>query len=479
MAPILRPVILCGGSGTRLWPLSRAEYPKQFMDLAGDTLFAGTVRRGMALPHAADPLVVCNESHRFFAAGILQQLGIQADILLEPEGRNTAPAIALAALFALSSGQDPVLMVLPSDHNMQPVENLYKAVEQALPAALAGKLVTFGIRPDQPETGFGYICQGKALPGMDNVFAINKFVEKPQKDVAQQLLETGNAFWNSGMFLLKASVYLEELRRHTPSMMEAINTMWASRRKDFDFWAFDKTLCKAVPADSIDYAVMEHTQNAAVVPFEIAWNELGSWLAFYEMAPKDKANNACLGDTLLEDVQGSYIHATSRLVAALGLKDTVIVETADAVLVADKNRTQEVKNILARMKAEGRKEIQNHLKVLRPWGSYQVLALGDRFQVKRIELNPGAQISLQLHHHRAEHWVVVHGTARVTTQSAGGEIKASLYSEDESAYIPLGSVHRLENPGVIPLVLVEIQTGSYLGEDDIVRLEDNYGRVQG
>ncbi len=311
MASILRPVILCGGSGTRLWPLSRAEHPKQFMDLAGNTLFAGTVQRGMALPGAAEPIVVCNESHRFFAAGILQELGIKADILLEPVGRNTAPAIAIAALSAQAMGQDPLLMVLPSDHSMEPLANLRQAVELAIPAALAGKLVTFGIRPTHPETGFGYICQGDEVTGAQGVFRVVRFVEKPKMEVAQELLNSGNALWNSGMFLFKASTYLEELRYYIPAMMEAIMDMWASRRKDFDFWAFDKELCQAIPPDSIDYAVMEHTQNAVVVPFEILWNELGSWQAFYEMAPKDTAGNACLGDTLLEDVQGGHALGTA------------------------------------------------------------------------------------------------------------------------------------------------------------------------
>lgn len=469
---MLVPVILCGGSGTRLWPLSRSQYPKQFMELDGHSLFADTVRRAMAMPLAVKPCVVCNESQRFLAAASLQALDVKATILLEHQGRNTAPAIALAALSALSAaGQDenPVLLVLPSDHVLEPVDSFRAAVAAGLTQAEQGRLVTFGITPTAPETGYGYIRHGKALG--NNVCAVGAFEEKPSFERAQALLAEGNCSWNSGIFLFQASTFLAELERYAPAMRQAVQALWDSRTPDLDFIRFEPELCLACPADSIDYAVMEHTAMAAVVPLSANWSDLGSWDAFYQAAPKDAEANACVGDTLLEDVQGSYIHASTRLVAALGVRDLVVVETPDAVLVADRHRTQEVKNVLVRLKAAGRPETENHVKVFRPWGWYQSLALGDQFQVKRISVNPGAALSLQLHHHRSEHWVVVSGTAHVTC----GE-ESRLLHEDQSTYIPLGFVHRLENPGRIPLVIIEIQTGSYLGEDDIVRLEDVYGR---
>lgn len=470
---MLVPVILCGGSGTRLWPLSRSQYPKQFMELDGHSLFADTVCRAMAMPNAAAPCVVCNESQRFLAASSLQALAqtqdTKATILLEHQGRNTAPAIALAALSALEKDQDAVLLVLPSDHILEPVELFRDAVVAGLVQAEQGRLVTFGITPSCPETGYGYIRHGESLGGC--VCAVAAFEEKPTMERAQALLAAGQCSWNSGIFLFKAATFLDELEHHAPAMWKAVQTLWQSRTSDLDFIRFAPELCLACPADSIDYAVMEHTTKAAVVPLHATWSDLGSWDAFYQAATKDAEGNACVGDTLLEDVGNSYIHASSRLVAALGVRDLVVVETADAVLVADRSRTQEVKTVLARLKAAGRPETENHVKVFRPWGWYQSLVLGDHFQVKRISVNPGASLSLQLHHHRSEHWVVVSGTARITCGDS-----TSLLHEDQSTYIPLGCTHRLENPGRIALVIIEIQTGSYLGEDDIVRLDDVYGR---
>lgn len=464
------PVILCGGSGTRLWPLSRTEYPKQFLEIGGGSLFADTVRRAMAVPGAASPCIVCNESQRFLAAAALQAMDVPATILLEHQGRNTAPAIALAALAALEQGDgqdgDPQLLVLPSDHLIRPVEAFVRAVQEGLPCAADNRMVTFGVPPSGPETGYGYIRQGLELPHGRTVAA---FVEKPDHDRAVQLLSDGDCLWNSGIFLFRAALYLEELAAFAPAIREAVDAMWASRHRDMDFTRFDPAL--SCPAESIDYAVMEHTRRAAVVPLAAQWSDLGSWDACHAAADKDGDGNACVGDVLLEDVRDSYVHADSRLVAALGVRDLVVVETPDAVLVADRKRSQDVKNVLRRLKEAHRTETDHHAKVYRPWGSYQGLARGPRFQVKRIEVRPGAALSLQLHHHRCEHWVVVSGTAKIIRN--GKEI---LLTEDQSTYIPLGCVHRLENPGRIPLVLIEIQTGSYLGEDDIIRLEDVYGR---
>lgn len=465
----LVPVILCGGNGTRLWPLSRSEYPKQFLEIAGHSLFGDTVRRALAVPNACMPCVVCNESQRFLAAAELQNLDVKATILLEHEGRNTAPAIALAALSAMDrTAGDPLLLVLPSDHLIRPVDAFIQAIQEGMLCAAEGKLVTFGITPTRSETGFGYIRHGQKLA---HGHAVASFAEKPDAVRAAQLLAESNCSWNSGIFLFRASVFLAELARFTPTMYEAANALWASRERDFDFTRFSVALCKSCPADSIDYAVMEHTDKAAVIPLKAEWSDLGSWEACHAVAVKDEHNNSTVGDVLLEDVTNSYVHASSRLVAVLGVENLVIVETPDAMLVSDKNRSQDVKAIIAHLKKAGRKEAESHVKVFRPWGSYQALALGDRFQVKRIEVKPGAALSLQKHHHRAEHWVVVSGTAKITR----GQDEFTL-TEDQSMYIPIGTVHRLENPGRIPLVIMEIQTGSYLGEDDIIRLQDTYGR---
>jgi mannose-1-phosphate guanylyltransferase/mannose-6-phosphate isomerase len=471
MDSLIRPVILCGGSGTRLWPLSRTFHPKQFIEFpSGGTLFGQTLQRARALPGSGKPIVVCNENHRFFAAGILQELAIEADILLEPVARNTAPAIALAALAAQEADGDPAIFVMPSDHVIAPVDALNAAVQIAASAAENGAFVTFGVTPTRPETGYGYIRRGgEAWPG---VFRVERFVEKPGLEEARRLVADDRCTWNSGMFLFRAAAFLEELRRCAPAIHDACGKAWSIRSRDLDFTRVDKQSFAASPSDSIDYAVMERTRGACVVPLTADWNDLGSWRAFYENSARDPQGNARVGDVMALDSENCYLHATQRLVAALGVKDLVVVETADAVLVADWSRTQDVKQLIERLSQAGRSEADTHVKVYRPWGAYESLSFGDRFQVKRIVVNPGKVLSLQFHHHRAEHWVVVRGTAKITV---GGEVR--LLSEDQSTYIPLGDVHRMENPGRIPLEIIEVQTGAYLGEDDIVRLEDSYGRT--
>lgn len=479
------PVILSGGSGTRLWPLSRSGYPKQFMDLGGTTLFGNTVLRAAALPNAGSPMVVCNEDHRFFAAATLQHLGVQGEIILEPVARNTAPAIALAAHAALaraastSDATPPLLLVMPSDHRIEPVSDFVQAVAQGAKSAAQGALVTFGIVPTHAETGFGYIRRGAPKGNNagtatlhNNTFCVAAFEEKPTVQRATALLEAGDCYWNSGIFLFSAATFLHELERYAPDIASACAAAWAKRSVQTDFVRVDAEAFSSSPAVSVDYAVMERTTDACVVPLSSAWNDLGSWSAFYDTTPKDTDHNACVGDVTSHDATNCYLHSTHRLIAALGVENLVVVESADAVLVAHKDRSQDVKVLLDSLKQQGRSETQFHPKVYRPWGSYEVLAQGTRFQVKRIIVNPDAVLSLQLHHHRAEHWVVVSGTAKVTV---GDEVV--LLREDQSTYIPLGTVHRLKNPGKIPLEIVEIQSGSYLGEDDIVRLEDTYGRV--
>ncbi len=481
----IRPVILCGGTGTRLWPLSRSLYPKQFMDLGGHTLFRDTLRRVMALQGMLPPLILCNEEQRFLAAAQLQAFSLEqgldpGTIILEPEGRNTAPAIAAAAFAALagqvgsgrdcadSEGQEPLLLVLPSDHALQNRNDFARAVAEAAVCAEQGHLVTFGVRPAGPETGYGWLRRGEALA---QGFKVRRFVEKPCPADARAMLADGGYYWNSGMFLFRASQYLSELARYAPEMHEAVRAAWAQRRTDTDFTRLEAASFAACPADSIDYAVMEKTPLAAMVPLDAGWSDLGSWSSVYEAAPKDDAGNACIGDILAEEVSGSYLHSSGRLIAALGIRDLIIVETGDAVLVADKGRCQDVRKLVARLAAGKRPEKDTHLRVFRPWGWYETLALGERFQVKRIMVNPGASLSLQLHHHRAEHWVVVSGMGEITV----GEATVVLH-EDQSTYIPLGVRHRLANPGPSPLEIIEVQSGAYLGEDDIVRFEDHYGR---
>ncbi|MDR7067774.1 mannose-1-phosphate guanylyltransferase/mannose-6-phosphate isomerase [Pseudoxanthomonas japonensis] len=463
----LQPVLLSGGSGTRLWPLSREAYPKQFLPLAGDeTMVQATWRRVEAIADLA-PIVVANEEHRFLVAEQLRQIGAPVPaIVLEPVGRNTAPAIAAAALQAMVDGADPLLLVLPSDHVVRDVAGFQRAVREASSAAEAGALVTFGIVPDAPETGFGYI-QAEAGEGLRKV---SRFVEKPDATTAQSYLDAGGYYWNSGMFLFRASRYLEELANVRPDIVEAVRAAHASARLDGDFVRLDKDAFAACPPDSIDYAVMEKTARAMVLPIDIGWNDVGSWSALWDVAERDADGNAHHGDVIAVDSRNSYAYA-QRLVALVGVDDIVVVETDDAVLVARKDRVQDVKQVVARLKEEQRSQAVLHREVHRPWGSYDSVDNGGRHQVKRIKVKPGAALSLQMHHHRAEHWIVVSGTAKVTR---GDEIL--LLSENESTYIPLGVKHRLENPGKVPLELIEVQSGSYLGEDDIVRFEDVYGR---
>ena len=465
----LQPVLLSGGSGTRLWPLSREAYPKQFLPLAGDdTMVQATWRRVEALADLA-PIVVANEEHRFLVAEQLRQVGAPVPaILLEPVGRNTAPAIAAAALQAMAGGADPLLLVLPSDHVVRDVAGFQRAVREASSAAEAGALVTFGIVPDAPETGFGYI-QAEAGDGLRQVL---RFVEKPDAATARSYLDAGGYYWNSGMFLFRASRYLEELARFRPDIVDAVRAAHAAARHDGDFVRLDKDAFSACPSDSIDYAVMEKTADAMVLPVDIGWNDVGSWSALWDVAERDADGNAHHGDVIAVDSRNSYAYA-QRLVALEGVDDIVVVETDDAVLVARKDKVQEVKQVVARLKQEQRSQAVLHREVHRPWGSYDSVDNGGRHQVKRIKVKPGAALSLQMHHHRAEHWIVVSGTAKVTR---GDE--TLLLSENESTYIPLGVKHRLENPGKVPLELIEVQSGSYLGEDDIVRFEDVYGRSQ-
>ena len=463
----LQPVLLSGGSGTRLWPLSREAYPKQFLALAGDdTMLQATWRRVADLADAA-PIVVAGEEHRFLVAEQLRQVGAPTPaILLEPIGRNTAPAIAAAALQALRDGEDPLLLVLPSDHVVRDADAFRAAVRAAMPAAEQGALVTFGIMPDAPETGFGYI-EAERGEGVQRVL---RFVEKPDAVTAQTYLDAGGYYWNSGMFLLRASRYLEELRKFRADIVGGAQAAFDAAQRDGDFIRLDKAAFAACPADSIDYAVMEKTGAAMVLPVDIGWNDVGSWSALWEVSEQDGDGNAHHGDVISIDSRNSYAYAR-RMVALVGVDDLVVVETDDAVLVARKDRVQQVKDVVARLKAEQRTQAALHREVHRPWGSYDSIDMAEGFQVKRIKVKPGARLSLQSHTRRAEHWIVVRGTARVTRDNDVFELFAN-----QSTYIPIGAKHRLENPGTEMLELIEVQSGDYLGEDDIVRYEDVYGR---
>ena len=463
----LQPVLLSGGSGTRLWPLSREAYPKQFLALAGDdTMLQATWRRVADLADAA-PIVVAGEEHRFLVAEQLRQVGAPTPaILLEPIGRNTAPAIAAAALQALRDGEDPLLLVLPSDHVVRDADAFRAAVRAAMPAAEQGALVTFGIMPDAPETGFGYI-EAERGEGVQRVL---RFVEKPDAVTAQTYLDAGGYYWNSGMFLLRASRYLEELRKFRADIVGGAQAAFDAAQRDGDFIRLDKAAFAACPADSIDYAVMEKTDAAMVLPVDIGWNDVGSWSALWEVSEQDGDGNAHHGDVISIDSRNSYAYAR-RMVALVGVDDLVVVETDDAVLVARKDRVQQVKDVVARLKAQQRTQAALHREVHRPWGSYDSIDMAEGFQVKRIKVKPGARLSLQSHTRRAEHWIVVRGTARVTRDNDVFELFAN-----QSTYIPIGAKHRLENPGTEMLELIEVQSGDYLGEDDIVRYEDVYGR---
>ncbi|MFC3716973.1 mannose-1-phosphate guanylyltransferase/mannose-6-phosphate isomerase [Luteimonas soli] len=469
----LLPVLLSGGSGTRLWPLSREAYPKQFLPLAGEhTMLQDTWQRVAGLAAGAAPIVVANEEHRFLAAEQLRQVGVEhAAILLEPVGRNTAPAIAAAALQASAQGEDPLLLVLPSDHVVRDASAFREAVRAAAPAAGEGALVTFGIVPESAETGFGYI-QSEAVQSGDTagVRRVLRFVEKPDAATAQQYLDAGGYYWNSGMFMFRASRYLAELERFRPDILAAVRAAFDAAQRDGDFIRLDKAAFAASPSDSIDYAVMEKTDRAMVLPVDIGWNDVGSWSALWDVSEQDGDGNARHGDVIAVDSHNSYAYAR-RLVALVGVDDLVVVETDDAVLVARKDRVQQVKDVVARLKAEQRSHAVLHREVHRPWGSYDSVDQDDGFQVKRIKVKPGARLSLQSHKHRAEHWIVVRGTARVTRDNDVFDLHAN-----QSTYIPLGAKHRLENPGTQMLELIEVQSGDYLGEDDIVRYEDVYGR---
>ncbi len=468
---MLIPVILSGGAGTRLWPLSRELYPKQLLALLGTrTMLQQTALRVAGLECAA-PVVVCNEAHRFLVAEQLRALAVTPRaIVLEPFGRNTAPAIAVAALAALrdGGGVDPLLLVLPADHVIRDTPAFHRAVRAALPAAEQGQLVTFGIVPAAPETGYGYIQRGEAL---GELYRIARFVEKPDLARAQAFLAAADYYWNSGMFLFRAGTYLAALARLAPQMSAACRDAFEQGRADLDFMRLDAAAFERCPGDSIDYAVMEKTSDAVVVPLDAGWSDVGSWSALYEASDADGSGNVTHGDVLQEDSAGCYLYAESRLLATVGLKDHVVVETKDAVLVAPKDRVQDVKKLVNRLKEQGRYEHSLHREVFRPWGSYDRIESDARFVVNRVRINPGASQSLQRHHHRAEHWVVVAGTAQITR---GEEV--FLLEENQSAFIPIGVTHRIENPGKIAVHLIEVQSGSYLGEDDIVRLEDRYGR---
>ncbi|MEE8058177.1 MAG: mannose-1-phosphate guanylyltransferase/mannose-6-phosphate isomerase [Pseudomonadales bacterium] len=468
---MLIPVLLSGGVGSRLWPLSRELNPKQFLPLAGElSLLEQTVKRAKALPGIGDPIIVCNDEHRFLVAEQLRSLHVQAEaIILEPVGRNTAPAVAVAALQAVKIDPLAVLLVLPADHVIRDVDAFSDAVALGLAQAQNGKLVTFGIVPESPETGYGYIRRAKQE--VAGCFPIEEFVEKPSLDIATQYVDSGDYYWNSGMFLLGAQTYLDEIKGFNPQMLAAVEASVNSAHKDLDFIRLGEEEFKACPSNSIDYAVMEKTDNGMVVPLSCGWSDVGSWSSLWDVDNKDQNGNVIKGDVISHGANNSYIYSSSRLVTALGIDNLVVVETADAILVANKDTVQDVKSIVTQLKEQQRDEVNTHTKVYRPWGSYESLVIADRFQVKRIIVNPGQKLSLQMHHHRAEHWIVVSGTASVTCGK-----DEFILSEDQSTYIPLGTKHRLANSGVIPLELIEVQTGSYLGEDDIVRFEDVYGR---
>ncbi|MDM7860677.1 mannose-1-phosphate guanylyltransferase/mannose-6-phosphate isomerase [Alteromonas sp. ASW11-36] len=467
----MQPVVLAGGSGSRLWPKSRVALPKQFLSLTSNNSMLQDTLTRLDGTKAASPIVICNDAHRFLVAEQLRQQDCQhGGIILEPVGRNTAPAIALAALHAMKSDPEAVLLVLAADHLIQDQNAFHAAIEKAYALALQGRLVTFGIVPDQPHTGYGYIKSGDAL---DTGFNVSEFVEKPDLATATEYVKSGQYFWNSGMFMFKAATYIAELAKFAPEILDVCEKAIATETPDLDFIRVDADIFSQSPDDSIDYAVMEKTELAAMVSLDAGWSDVGSWSSLWETAAnKDENGNATVGDVLLTDVNNSYINAEERLVAAVGVDDLVIVETKDAVLVANKSKVQDIKTIVSQLKQQKRPEFEFHREVYRPWGKYDSIDNGERFQVKRITVKPGEKLSVQMHHHRAEHWIVVSGTANVTIDET-----VTMLTENQSIYIPIGAVHALENPGKIPLELIEVQSGSYLGEDDIVRFSDRYGRA--
>lgn len=467
------PVILCGGSGARLWPLSRADYPKQLQNLAGDTsLLQQTATRLQSAPDVLPPIVICGENQRFLIAEQLREAGVGATkIVLEPTPRSTAPALAVAALLAPEQ-KETVLVAMPADHFIEDEKAFAHAIRQAALVAMQGKLMTLGIVPTRPHTGFGYIEQGAPLPDGLGSFDAKQFKEKPNEATAQSYIEAGNFLWNAGIFVFRADTYINELNALQPEIVSACRKAVELSKADLDFLRLDKNAFEQSPDISVDYAVMEKSKNVGVLPVSFRWNDLGGWNALWEIGTKDARQNVVKGDVILKDTEGSYIQGNKRLITTIGLKDLVVVDTADALLVAAKDRVDEVKAIFSQIKDEKRAEATEHLEVWRPWGSYERLSQGARFQVKKIMVKPGGKLSLQKHHHRAEHWIVVSGTAKI---QRGDETK--LLGANESVYIPLGTVHRLENPGLVPLHLIEVQSGDYLGEDDIVRLEDVYSRA--
>lgn len=467
---MILPVIMAGGTGSRLWPLSRDLMPKQFLRLSvDDTMLQSTVKR-LANIDAISPLVICNEDHRFIAAEQLRQINqLDHNIILEPVGRNTAPAVALAAMTSIKKGQDPLLLVLAADHIIANTQAFELAVTKAQLLAMQEKLVTFGIVPTHAETGYGYICRGEAV---GDAYTVKRFVEKPDAFKAKQYVASGDYYWNSGMFMFKASLYLAELKLHRPDIYSACEKAMSEVNPDLDFIRVNKDAFITCPDDSLDYAVMEKTASAVVVPLDAGWSDVGSWSSLWEISAKNPDGNVCNGDVLTVGSQNNYIFAETGLVATVGLQDIVVVQTKDAVLVAAKDKVQDIKKVVQQLKEAGRTEHKIHREVYRPWGKYDSIDNGERYQVKRITVKPGEKLSIQMHHHRAEHWIVVSGTANVTVDGID-----TLLSENQSIYIPLGAVHALENPGKIPLELIEVQSGSYLGEDDIVRFSDRYGRV--
>ncbi|WP_395345728.1 mannose-1-phosphate guanylyltransferase/mannose-6-phosphate isomerase [Ningiella sp. W23] len=468
----MKPIVLAGGSGSRLWPKSRAALPKQFLSLTSErTMLQDTILR---LPPSAvsNPMIICNEDHRFLAAEQMLRAGIKHDgILLEPVGRNTAPAIALAAMLASKNDHDPILLVLAADHLIEDHEAFEGAISRAQSLAEQNKLVTFGIVPTEAHTGYGYIKAGEAFAQGSQVA---EFVEKPDASTAFKYLESGEYFWNSGMFMFKASAYLRELKQHRPNIFKACEDSITETESDLDFIRISQADFEKCPDESVDYAVMENTTAACMVSLDAGWSDVGSWSSLWETSKqKDVNNNVCVGDVMLEGVSGSYINAEQRLVSVIGLDDIVVVETKDAVMVANRHKVQDIKCVVNELKSNHRPEFEFHREVFRPWGSYDSIDNGKRYQVKRITVKPGEKLSVQMHHHRAEHWIVVSGTASVTIGD-----NTQLVTENESVYIPVGEIHALENPGKIPLDLIEVQSGGYLGEDDIVRFSDRYGRVK-
>lgn len=468
------PVILSGGSGTRLWPLSRKSYPKQFLSFSGSgkSMLQDTILRLKGLAGLDQPYIVCNQEHRFLIAEQLRDIDCHtSEIILEPIGRNTAPAVAVAALKAAEVDSDTILLVLSADHAIKNVAAFHDAINKANLLAKDDYLVAFGINPDKPETGYGYILRNQQLGEFEGCYGIERFVEKPSLEVARQYLESGEYYWNSGMFMFKASRYLDELEKYAPEILLKAKESLQKSKSDSDFLRLDEVAFKACPSDSIDYAVMEKTDAASVVHLEADWSDVGAWPALWELLEKDKNGNIVEGDVLLHETHDAYVHSDHKLVSVVGLSDVIVIETPDAILVASKDQAQDVKEIVTKLKVNDRKEATVHRKVYRPWGHYDSIDEGHRYQVKRIVVEPDQKLSTQQHHHRAEHWIIVKGTAKVTIND-----KAFLLTENQSTYIPVGDIHSLENPGKLPLEMIEVQSGSYLGEDDIVRFDDVYGR---